>query len=120
MNPDKILILTDKNKNELQLKSLKEIVYFETAGYSTHFYCCKGKKYILDKRINLIEEKLPEEDFFRIHNSLIVNAAYIKNVSISERKVILLNDNDQITLEIAHRRLKKFLDFMHWRFNILQ
>ena len=120
MNPDKTLILTDKNKNELKLKSLKEIVYFETAGCSTNFYCCKGKKYILDKRINLIEEKLPEEDFFRIHNSLIVNAAYIKNVNIRERKVFLINDNDQITLEIAHRRLKEFLDFMHRKFNILQ
>ncbi|MFO7829746.1 MAG: LytTR family DNA-binding domain-containing protein [Bacteroidales bacterium] len=120
MNPDKTLILTDKEKNELRLKSLKEIVYFETAGYTTHFYCCKGEKYFLDKRINLIEEKLPGEDFFRIHNSWIINVAYINRVSISDRKVILFNDNDQVTLQIAHRRLKEFLDFMHRRFNILE
>ncbi|MFW5721572.1 MAG: LytTR family DNA-binding domain-containing protein, partial [Bacteroidota bacterium] len=109
MKPDKTLISNDKKNNELYLKSLKEIVYFETAGCSTHFYCCKGDKYILDKRISQIEEKLPGEDFFRIHNSLIINAAYINKVSISERKVMLLNGNGQITLEIAHRRLKEFL-----------
>ena len=119
MNRDKTLILTDKKKNELSLKSLKEIVYFETAGCSTHYYCCKGNKYILDKRISQVEEKLPGEDFFRIHNSLIINTAYIKKVSISERKVMLLNGNKQITLDIAHRRLKKFMDFMYNRFNIL-
>ncbi|MGC9375876.1 MAG: LytR/AlgR family response regulator transcription factor, partial [Bacteroidales bacterium] len=117
MNPDKTLILTDKMNNELRLRNLKEIVYFETAGCSTQFFCCKGKKYILKKRISQVEEKLPGEDFFRIHKSFIINAAYIKRVNISERKVILLNDNDQITLQIAHRRLKEFLDFMHRRFN---
>ena len=113
----KTLILTDKKKNELSLKSLKEIVYFETAGCCTHAFCCKGNKYKLEKRINRVEERLPEEEFFRIHKSFIVNAAFILRVSISDRKVFLFNE--QITLEIAHRRLKEFLDFMHGRFNIL-
>jgi two-component system LytT family response regulator len=119
MNPEKTLILTDQKKNELLLKSLKEVVYFETAGCSTQFYCCKGKKYMLEKRMNRIEEKLPQKVFFRIHNSFIVNTAYIKKVNIKERKVVLLNDIDQVVLPIAHRRLKNFLDFMHGRFNIL-
>jgi len=120
MNRDKTLILTDKKKNELSLKSLKEIVYFETAGCSTHFYCCKGNKYILEKRMSQVEEKLPGEDFFRIHNSVIINTAYIKKVSKNQRNVLLLKGNGQIALEIAHRRLKNFLDFMHRRFNILE
>jgi len=105
MNPEKTLILTDQKKNELLLKSLKEIVYFETAGCSTQFYCCKGKKYMLEKRMNRIEEKLPQKVCFRIYNSFIVNTAYIKKVNIKERKVVLLNDIDQVVLPIAHRRL---------------
>ncbi|MDY6800615.1 MAG: LytTR family DNA-binding domain-containing protein [Bacteroidota bacterium] len=120
MNPDKTLILTDKKKNELSRKSLTEIVYFETAGCCTHVFCCKGNKYMLEKRISQVEEKLPGEDFFRIHNSWIINVAYVKRVNISKRKVILSTDYNQITLYIAHRRLKSFLDFMHRRFNILE
>ena len=119
MNLEKTLILTDKGKNELWLKNLNEIVYFETEGCSTQFFCCKGKKYILEKRMTQIEEKLPKADFFRIHNSWIINVAYVKRVNISKRKVILSTDYNQITLYIAHRRLKSFLDFMHRRFNIL-
>ena len=120
MTPEKTLILTDKKKNELCLKRVKEIAYFETAGCCTHILCCKGNKYKMEKRMSQVEEKLPEEDFFRIHKSFIINAAYIKKVSISERKVILLNGNEQIPLEIAHRRLKEFLDFMHKRFIIFE
>ncbi len=111
MKPAKTLILTDKGKNELQLKSLKEIVYIETSGCCTHAFCCKGHKYKLEKRISQVVEKLPEENFFRIHKSFIINAAFIDRVSINDRKVFLFNE--QITLEIAHRRLKEFLDFMN-------
>jgi len=116
----KTLILTDKKKNELSLKSLKEIVYFETAGCCTHAFCCKGNKYKLEKRINRVEERLPEEEFFRIHKSFIVNAAFIVRVSISDREVVLLNNIEQVILPIAHRRLNFFLDFINSRLNILE
>jgi len=106
--------------NTLHIKKLNELVYMYSCGRKTKAVCCKGNEYLIKRCLSDIAKKLPKENFFKIHNSFIINVAYIKRISMRERIVILFNDNDQIILQIAHRRLKEFLDFIYMRFNILE
>jgi two-component system LytT family response regulator len=56
---------------------MKEIVRLESQSNYTHFYFAGGKKLISSHTLGYYEDMLPEDVFFRIHNSHIVNVDFI-------------------------------------------
>jgi two-component system LytT family response regulator len=77
------------------------------AGY-THFYCKGGVKIISSRNLGFYEELLYAHNFYRIHNSSIINLAYIKNYIKAKTSFIVLTDGTK--LEISQRRKGEFLE----------
>ena len=113
MMEKKIIVIND---NVLQVKELSEIVYMESFGSKTKTHCCEGKEYLIKKCLSRVEEKLPNEKFFKIHKSFIININYLKGINVNTDKTVLLHDG--IELKIAHRKYKDFIEFVKCKFGI--
>lgn len=117
MKEEKILLVNNKD-NALQVKKLDEIVYMESYGSKTKTCCCDGNEYLIKKCLSHIEETLPNERFFKIHKSFIINIDYLKGINVNAKKTVLLHNG--IEIKIAHRKYKDFMEFVKNRFVIWQ
>lgn len=117
MKEDKI-ILVSNNENVLQVKKLSEIVYMESIGSKTKTCCCDGNEYLIKKCLSQVEETLPNEKFFKIHKSFIINIDYLKGINVNAQRSVLLHND--IEINIAHRKYKDFMEFVKNRFVIWQ
>jgi len=87
----------------------------ESDGRKTKTYCCKGKEYLIKKCLTQVEEKLPDEKFFKIHKSFIINVDYLQGINVNAEKSVLLHNG--IEIKIAHRKYKEFLEFVKNKFD---
>ena len=98
------LINTNEGKQTL---NYNHILYFEGAGAYT--YCVTPyKRIIFSKNIGEVEKEIPQEVFFRTHNSFIVNLNKIKHIE-TKRSGHITMDNDDV-LPISQRKIKTFLE----------
>ena len=85
-----------------------DILYCEADSSYTIVHLINGKKIITSKLLKLIEELLPNQTFYRIHKSYIVNLNLIKKyVKNDGTHVVLEND---IRLDVSDRNKKEFLE----------
>lgn len=113
----KIMVI-NKNENDIHVKELNEIVYLKSLGCKTKTCCCDGHEYLLKNCLSHIEEKLPNEKFFRIHKSFIINIDYLKGINVNGHKTVLLHNG--IELNVACRKYKRFMDFVKEHFVLWQ
>jgi len=87
---------------------IDELISCESRNNCTIVYINSGKKYICNRTIKDYEELLPENIFFRIHHSFIVNINFIRKFFKDGRGgyVELL---DGTTIPVAYRRKDEFL-----------
>jgi two-component system LytT family response regulator len=88
--------------------SVNEIISCESKNNCT-VVCTKiGKKYTCTRTIKDYEELLPENIFFRIHHSFIVNINFIRKF-FKEGRGGYVELLDGTTIPVAHRRKDEFL-----------
>jgi len=83
-----------------------EIMYCAGDGRYTKLFLDNGVSHLCVKTLKTYETILPENSFFRIHKSCIVNLDFIKEYKVNGEKVVVLNDNTRHL--IAKRRDKLF------------
>ena len=84
-----------------------EIILFEIVGNYTRVYFDNNKP-LLYKSLNQIEDKLPNEIFFRANRQQIINTNHIKNVTPwfgGKLKLELVNGEE---IEISRRQSQSF------------
>lgn len=113
----KKIVVVDDDK-EYKIKELDEIVYLESYGRNTKTYCSEGKDFLIKKCLSEVEEKLPNENFFKIHKSIIINVDYLKGINVNSCKTVSLHNG--IELKIAHRKYRDFMDFIKTKFVLWQ
>lgn len=79
------------------------IMYCQSESNYTHVKLIDGEKYLLAKSLKEFEETLPEKDFFRIHNSFLVNLNEIKKFVRSDGGYVIMNDGTQVGIARARR-----------------
>ena len=90
-----------------QLEKVNNIVYCQAEENYCKIFTNRNEAILVARTLKNIEELLPEELFFRIHKSHLVNMNYIKSYSkIDGYKIILDNG---IELDVATRRNEEFL-----------
>tara|TARA_R110000796_G_scaffold37722_3_gene95110 strand:- start:62818 stop:63558 length:741 start_codon:yes stop_codon:yes gene_type:complete len=100
----KITINTD---GKLVFLQSDEILYAESDGNYSTIYLTDGHKIVLTKKLKEVNEILPPETFFRIHNSYIINLNKIKEF-IKTDGYIVLESNHKIP--VSRQKKSDFLD----------
>jgi len=88
----------------------------ESVGNFTRKYSCNGSDKLLVDELNRLEENLPNEKFFRINQSNIINADYLKRIQGRTIKNVLLQGG--IELYIAQDKYSELLKFLKVKYNI--
>jgi DNA-binding LytR/AlgR family response regulator len=89
-------ILVTHNKKQILIK-IEDIKYIESEGLYTKIHTRDNKKIILRKLLKDWESALPEELFFRIHRSTIINLECVEKVEkwFSRTYKIYLNGEEK-------------------------
>jgi two-component system LytT family response regulator len=85
-----------------------EILYCEASGNYTNIYMDDSRKFVVSRTLKEYEDLLEEQDFFRIHNSFLINLNSIKKYIRGEGgQVVMSNDK---TLDVSKMKKKGFLE----------
>lgn len=87
--------------------ALKAILYLQADSNYCFFYMNNGEKLLVTKTLKDFEEILPEDSFFRMHQSYIVNIKQVKKVLKEDGGFALLENGTKIP--ISRRKKEAFL-----------
>jgi two-component system LytT family response regulator len=87
---------------------LSDIIYCKADGSYSEVHLLNGKKITTSKLLKSLEELLPDQTFYRIHKSYLVNLNLIKRYNKIDGHQVLMENN--ILLDVSERNKKEFLD----------
>ena len=86
---------------EMHIVALVDIIRLKAEGPYTEFHISDGRKIIVSKTIKEYEATLPSNQFYRCHNSHIINVDNISRI-YSKDNIIEMKNGD--TIDISRRR----------------
>lgn len=102
--------ITIPTGNELLFLNIQEIIRCHSDINYTTIYKSDHRKIVVAKTLKEFEELLADQDFFRIHNSDLINLAFIKSYNKGKGGSVVLQDGTE--LEVSTRRKEDFLKKM--------
>ncbi len=84
-----------------------EIIYVASDGNYSTLFLAQNKKMVVTKKLKEIDELLPKDSFFRIHNSYIINLHKIKEFLKTDGYVIL---EKNIKTPVSRQKKSAFLE----------
>ena len=88
--------------------ALSDIIWCKSDGAYTTFYLGSQSKLVSSRPLGHYEDILFRNNFFRIHNSIIINMQLIKSYVKGKGGYVVMTDGTE--LEISQRRKGDFLD----------
>lgn len=82
----------------IQLVQLDDILYFESDGNYTSVFLTNASTVLVSKPIGKFEEATTGGNFFRIHNSFLVNLNHIKKYSRSDGGYVVLESGKSLSV----------------------
>ncbi|HLX93640.1 MAG TPA: LytTR family DNA-binding domain-containing protein [Puia sp.] len=107
--PSKKIVLP--TANGIELVYLQDIIRLDSNANYTTFHLKNSKKLLVSKTIKEYEEMLEGVNFFRVHNSHIINLRYVKNYIKGEGGIVKMEDGSSI--DVSRRRKDEFLKALH-------
>jgi len=97
----------------LKLINIEDIECFYSENKGTYAYTSEGRNYLLDTTLELLEQELEPQTFFRINRKFFVNINAIKDMVsyTNSRLQIKLNNYNEDEVIVARERVK---DFKEW------
>ncbi len=80
-----------------------DIMYCQSENNYTWVHLAKGTKHLLAKTLKEFEETLPPTEFYRLHNSYLVNLNEIQRFVRDDGGYVIMNNGTQITIARARR-----------------
>lgn len=99
--------LTIHSMDGITVMPIADIIYLEAAGAYTIFYWKDEEKIISSINLKEYEELLSEQDFFRVHNSFMINMHHVKKFLKEDGGCILMSSGARINL--SKRKREEFL-----------
>lgn len=112
VSQDKNLVLINHSKG-FTLIDYKDIVWLEASDNYTNLFLNTGKKIVASKTLKEFEAILPNNVFFRIHRSSLINIDFIKEYSNAEGGTIIMSDGTSI--QVSKARSQEFSEFIKTR-----
>lgn len=91
-----------KTDNKIVKIEYKNIQYLTSKGAYVHIITNAGKNILTLQSMNKMEEILPEDYFFRVHRSHIVNIQHIQSI---EGNMLTLHNDKKISISKSKRNL---------------
>lgn len=88
----------------------KDIVRIETYGNYTFVFLVEGDRMLVSRNLKEFEEMLPEPEFFRVHQSHIVNTSYVNKVIKEDGDHVVMTDGEKIP--VSRRRKEEFMNIV--------
>jgi len=85
-----------------------DIIYCEAESNYTNIVLTTGKKIMVSKVLKDIDEALSGPDFFRVHNSFLININRIKKFVRGEGGYVIMDDGT--TVSISRSRRQEFME----------
>ncbi len=102
----KITLSTD---GKLIFLESDEILYAESDGNYSTIFLSDGHKIVLTKKLKEVNALLPNDSFFRIHNSYIINLNKIKEFLKTDGYVVLKSNHK---IPVSRQKKSDFLDLL--------
>ena len=102
--PRRISVPTVKG---LEFLPVQEIVRCESHINYTSIFLTSGQKLTVARTLKEFEELLAEHNFYRVHNSHLINLAWIKSYNTGKGGSVSMTDNTEI--EVSTRRKDELL-----------
>jgi two-component system LytT family response regulator len=84
-----------------------DIIRCEASGSYSKFFFTNRETLLVSRNLKEFEEILPEKEFFRIHESYIINLSFLKKYIRGDGGQAVLTDGS--VLDVARRRKENFL-----------
>jgi two-component system LytT family response regulator len=94
--------------NGFDFVDLHDILWCGSEGMYTVFHLTDRSRIISSRNIGSYEVMLGNNNFFRIHHSVIINMRWIKKYTKGKGGSVILSDGTE--LEVSQRRKSEFLD----------
>ena len=104
LNHKKIILNADGQMYFLEPDS---ILYAESDGNYSTIYLENQPKIVVTKKLKEVHSALPQQMFFRIHNSFVINLNKIRSYVKNDGYVVLSNNQK---IPVARQRKSKFLE----------
>ncbi len=96
--------------NGIRFVNIKEIIRIESENNYSHFYFLDKTKLIVSKTLKDFEEMLELYNFYRVHNSHLINLTYIQSFLQKDGDYIILTDNSKV--EVSRRRKADLMEVL--------
>ena len=103
-----------KMGDKIILIKTSDISFFYSENKTSHIVTTEGREYVIDDSLDMVENKINPEEFFRIGRSFIVALGSIQLVSkhFGSRLKVQLKGNKRDDLFVSRSRTNEFLDWL--------
>jgi two-component system LytT family response regulator len=96
--------------DKIEIIKFTEVLYCKADGKYTEFFLQNGDKVLSSKNIGEYQNIFPTANFFRIHNSCLVNVHQI--LRINKKDGLYCEFKNGVDLPVAKRKEKEFLKYL--------
>jgi two-component system LytT family response regulator len=89
--------------NEIVVLNPDDIIYCEGDSNYTNLFLSDGTKLCLAKTLKVLEDFLPEDSYFRIHNTHIVNLNRIVRILRRDSGYITMDNGKELAISRSRR-----------------
>lgn len=102
--------ITLRSNEEINFLKLDDIIRLESSDNCTFFYPVNRKRIFITKTMREYEKLFPTHQFFRTHQSHIINRKHVLKVTKEDGWQVLMSDDSLVP--ISRRKSADFLDWM--------
>jgi two-component system LytT family response regulator len=103
-SPDKVALPTETG---YIFVLIDEIIRCHAESNYTTFFMKDGKSFLISRTLKEYEELLKDNNFFRVHNSHLINMAYVMKYIKGKTPRVVMSDGTEV--EISSRKRDEFL-----------
>lgn len=102
---DEAMVIQVKVGNRVKMVPLESIVWIEADDYCVRIHDDQGRAYTLRSTMKALEQRLPDQQFVRVHRKALVNQSEVKEYVFGNKPQVILHNGTQIPL--AQSRIKE-------------
>lgn len=110
MRENQLKNITLRSSEEINFLKLDDIIRLESSDNCTFFYPVNRKRIFITKTMREYEKLFPANQFFRVHQSHMINRKHVLKVIREDGWQVLMSDDSLVP--ISRRKNAEFLEWM--------